>query len=797
MFCRHSLLACVVWVVTILPLSGCDNPAKREAHYIERGNILFDKGDLDKARVEYQNAARLAPAAAEPFYRLGLVDEQAGDLRNAFAAFAAAEQQDAHYYPAVLKAAQYYIGAEQYDQARKRVDAVLGAAPDNAEAHAVFAALLLRDQKLDEAELEARQALKKEPANISAYAALTGIYAARGQNDQAEIAVNEGIAHNPRYLPLLMLRVVLCEHRGDLSKTAQAYQAIFKLNPNAVQYRAALTALYVAAGRLDDAEATLRQGIAAAPDNWDIKHQLVLFLGEHRDIAAAEQEIQAMMRDNPENDEPYFWLADLYVKQDAIDKAVALLNQIVARGQWNQPALNARTALAHIDIARGDTGLAKQLVAEVLQKNSDNAAALYIRASLAVENGAYQSAIADLRTIIRAAPKDQAALALLGETLALQGHLDLAIDTLQKLVDINPSNLAIRVRLAQMVAQSGDSKRALTLIGFVTQTAPAYPLGWEAAARIAIDAREWLPAQAAIATLDKLDGQYLTASFLAGRVLEGNDRNEDALRHYAEVVSADPTTPLAEHALTALVALDRQTGHLDAAIAYGEALRTDTPFVLTLLGESYLALGKTDAAAAAFDKAVAQNPSFQTPYLDRARLYLSTGASDMALDCLQKGSAAAPGDFRAPMLAAEILSKTDHAPAAIALYDDLLTRNPALDSAANNLAALIADAQPHDQAALEKARQAAERFAGSNDPLLLDTIAWVYFRQDKFQLAQTMMERALAQNPRLPPQLHYHYGAILMKNGKIDQAKDQLRQAVGDGVAYPGVEDAKNLLASP
>ena len=144
---------------------------------------------------------------------------------------------------------------------------------------------------------------------------------------------------------------------------------------------------------------------------------------------------------------------------------------------------------------------------------------------------------------------------------------------------------------------------------------------------------------------------------------------------------------------------------------------------------------------------------------------------------------------------AGLLGDNGHYQDAIALYDDLLARNPALDIAANNLAEMTADYQSNDSVALEKARQTAERFAGSNNPLLLDTLAWVYFRQGNTQLAQTIMERALTLGTQLPPQMHYHYAAILVKSGKSGLAKAELQQALAGNEPYAGIEEAKKMLS--
>jgi cellulose synthase operon protein C len=75
-----------------LALSACDSPEEREAKYIKRGMQLFEQGSYDKARVEFKNAAKISPTDPDVRYRLGLVDEAQGNLRDAFINFVRAEE---------------------------------------------------------------------------------------------------------------------------------------------------------------------------------------------------------------------------------------------------------------------------------------------------------------------------------------------------------------------------------------------------------------------------------------------------------------------------------------------------------------------------------------------------------------------------------------------------------------------------------------------------------------------------------------------------------------------------------
>jgi predicted Zn-dependent protease len=535
--------------------------------------------------------------------------------------------------------------------------------------------------------------------------------------------------------------------------------------------------------------------VTALPEDWDAKRQLVVFLSEQRGLEPAETEVRAYMAANPKKDDLLFWLADLYLRHHAADRAVGLLEEVVAKDRLEPPGLNARTSLAKISFARGDRALAEKLVSVVLENAPGNHDALLMRAGMEFDEGRYPATVADLRSVLRDRPRDKDALQMLAEALVVQGHVDLAADTLSQLVDVDPLNVAARVRLAQMYHLNGDSKRALEALALVVKANPTYSVAWESVARIATDTKNWPVAEDAIAKLSVLDGQKLTAVYLRGAVAAQTDKQDEAIRLFTEVVAADPSTPLAEHALTALVASSRATKRLDAASRFIETLHTDSTYVNILLGQCYAEQGNAGAAAQIFDKLIAGKIGRPEPYMARAQLYLQQKNAEQAVDVLEKGQAAVPNNITIPMMLAERLSEAGRHLEAGAVYDDLLARNPGLDAAANNLAELIADYQYSDPIAMEKARRLAERFQGSTNPLLLDTLGWVYYRQGKLTEAVTTLARAVSLGT-VPAQVHYHYGAVLLKLNQNDQAKTHLEQATKTVANYVGMDDAKRLLQS-
>src|ERR1700761_8979784 len=158
-FDRTSKFLLLYSLMAVFALGACEKPEEKESRYLKRGNELFEQGQLEKARVEYKNAARIKPTDPEVDYRFGLLDEAEGDIRGAFDAFSTAEQQNAHYSPVLIKLAEYYITAGHEDEAEKRISIALSDDPNNANALAMHGALLLRQKDFVGAEQEARAAL--------------------------------------------------------------------------------------------------------------------------------------------------------------------------------------------------------------------------------------------------------------------------------------------------------------------------------------------------------------------------------------------------------------------------------------------------------------------------------------------------------------------------------------------------------------------------------------------------------------------------------------------------------------
>lgn len=778
-------------------LAACDSAETKEQKYIARGDAYFAEQDYVRAKLEYRNAARISPTNPKILYSLGLVDEAQGNIKNAFKAFIVAEQQDGQFVPALSKLVHYFLAAEQYAEVERRIDLLLSLAPEDADANAIKGSLFLREKKFDKALEQVKKALSIDSTNIIAYSVYTGIYNNQKQPEKAIEVLLEGIEKNPKNLSLHLLLAALYSEQEDLTNLSGVYHKIFEYYPEQIRFRFDLAEIFSKTGEMEQAEAVLRETVKVFPENMKAKHKLATFLEKNKNAVLAEEEIRTYIKEEPEEKIPYLWLADLYIRNNKDALAVETLKNVISMSANDKISLNANTSLAGIQIRKGDIEFASKLIGEVLEKDVNNREALLVRANLSFHQGKREEAVSDLRTILKNHPDETRASSVLAEIFLMQGHVDLAIDTLiQSLKVANSVDLAMHVRLAQLHALQGNQETAESLLALVTKTDPSYAIGWENIARLAIEFKKWDEAEQSIKKLETLDGQENLALFLRGQILEKTGKTKEALSSYRDVIKADPDAALAEYALSAVLDLSKDKETLNATKTFLLSLDTNNPTVSTVLGGMLLLSEEKDKAEAFFKKAIANRPRAQAPYIALAQFKEEEGDIAAALDILEKAEKALPMGVSAPMKRAAILSAQGRVEEAISLYDSLLSRNNELDVAANNMAQLVADHMAYDPEALEKARLIAERFVNSKNLYFIDTLGWVYYRQGHVSQAERFLKRAATELNPPNPQMLYHYGVLLKDIDRAEEAKHFLGQAIENPADFPEKEEAKRLLES-
>lgn len=130
----------------------------------------------------------------------------------------------------------------------------------------------------------------------------------------------------------------------------------------------------------------------------------------------------------------------------------------------------------------------------------------------------------------------------------------------------------------------------------------------------------------------------------------------------------------------------------------------------------------------------------------------------------------------------------------MAIYEKLLVRFPDSPIVLNNLAFLYAESAS-DKKTLARALELVNKAQGkldSSPPMLMDTLAWIYYKSGDTVKAVETINQAIAKAPDNPTLL-YHQAVILKEAGRDKEALKSVEKALEYQRAFPERKKAREL----
>lgn len=195
--------------------------------------------------------------------------------------------------------------------------------------------------------------------------------------------------------------------------------------------------------------------------------------------------------------------------------------------------------------------------------------------------------------------------------------------------------------------------------------------------------------------------------------------------------------------------------------------------------EQHLQKGDIAAARQVVDSYLQKSPTFQS-YLQALALWSDNEQYELSAEYAQR----ALSDTRLKLnsleeaqlwqIRADSLGYLKRYKEAAQCYEEVLKRTPGSPVALNNYAYLLAEANTR----LDEAEAMANRAlaAEPNNPVYLDTLGWIYYRQGRYQQAVQLLEQAVQDAPQ-EPELRYHLGMAYWMRGRLPEARVELRKA--------------------
>jgi tetratricopeptide (TPR) repeat protein len=312
--------------------AACSTPQTKAERHIKAGDGFIVQGRNYAAAIEYLNAIKQTPESSVAYRKLGQAHLAAGDAAAAYRSFTKAVDLDPGDVAPRLEAARLLLRAGMNDLAHVRAEQVLEHDPENLDAEIIAARALAGLRRTDEAiaRLSLVSDTKKE---------------ARAMVAVAEI--KNGV--------------------DDVAGAERAFQDALARDPGLVEARAAYAAFLLEGGRVDEAEAQLKQAHDSAPDDELTNRALAaLFLATDRP-EAAEGYLRRAADRPAQKHKSSLALADFYGSLGRYDDAKAALARI-ARVE-SADAAAAQIRLAALEYVAGSREEGRRLLARVIKRH--------------------------------------------------------------------------------------------------------------------------------------------------------------------------------------------------------------------------------------------------------------------------------------------------------------------------------------------------------------------------------------------------------------------------------------------
>jgi tetratricopeptide (TPR) repeat protein len=584
------------------------------------------------------------------------------------------------------------------------------------------------------------------------------------------------------------------------SKAIEAYKKAYAIDPQSPIIGERLAEMYWKAQRVRDAVNEANEILKHDPNDLPT-HRLLgrIYLRSLGDVngpsgVQSEMVVKAIAeyaevhRLDPSDQEAALWLARLYRLHNEPDKAEDVLKKILQEDPGNEPAVEQLTQLL-LDENKADDAI--QLL-EGMTAHSNSATLFDLLGDAYTQNHDYAKAEGAYRKASELDPTELSHLRGLGQTLLSEEKYADALTVYQKLVDLMPDDSDNYLRIAQIYRELHQLDKAEEYLVKARQYNPGSlevlyneAMIYEAqgryddAIRVLSDAITGVKAQSSVLpsrrrSLSILyqqlgmlyrDVQNYQAAIYTFQELGHLGDEED---HRARLLIMD-TYRLAKDMPKALQAGREAMAKYpnDAAIRSSQAL---------LLGENQ----QTDDAVKLLETDLKGTGADRDTYLSLSQVYergRRYADAEQAARKAESFSSAPQDNETAWLLLGAVYERQKQFEKAETEFKKVLDVNPKNAQVLNYYGYMLADRGVR----LDEAQDLIER-AVDQEPFngaYLDSLGWVYYKQNKLEEAEGTLRKAIEHEPH-DPTIREHLGDVYAKQGRMDQAATEWEKSLNE-----------------
>ena len=583
------------------------------------------------------------------------------------------------------------------------------------------------------------------------------------------------------------------------TKAIDAYKKAYAIDPKSPIIGERLAEMYWKAQRVRDAVNEANEILKHDPDDL-ATHRLLgrIYLRSLGDIsgsgvqtemvAKAITEYVQVHRLDPGDQEASLWLARLYRLHNEPDKAEQVLRKMLDDDPGNEAAAEQLTQLL-LDENKADEAIK---LLEDMTAQSTSATLFDLLGDAYTQNHDYAKAEVAYRKAVDLDPTELNHLRGLGQTLLSEEKYSDALTVYQKLIDLMPDDSDNYLRMAQIYRELHQLDKAEENLVKARQYNPGSlevlfneAMIYEAqgryddAIRVISDAVTGVKAQSTV--------QPSNRRRLAVLYQELGTLYRDVQNYQAAIYTFQELGHLGDEedrrARLLIMETYRLAKDMPKALQAGkEALAKypDDPAIKSslalLLGENQ----QTDDAVKLLESSLKGTAADRDTYLNLSQVYEQGRRYPEAEQAARKAESLAsePQDNEiAWLLLGAVYDKQKQYDKAEEEFKKALDVNPKNAQVLNYYGYMLADRGVRLDEAHDLIQRAVDQepFNGA----YLDSLGWVYFKQNKLEEAEAMLRKAVEHEPR-DPTIRLHLGDVLAKQGHMDLAAVEWEKSLNE-----------------
>jgi len=612
----------------------------------------------------------------------------------------------------MLASAKSYIAKQDFDAASIQLKNALQEDANIAEARFLLGRINLRQGNVTGAVKELERAMELGYARDTVAAELAPALVRAGQFDRVLAEFGDPRVSEPATVAIVHTALGDAHlARRDVDKAQSAY--LEALEANAEEHGARIGFARTAAikGDLQAAEEAVRQVIARAPQIAEAHALLADLLAGRGDLPGAIAALREAVRLQPGTVASHYALVTLLLRQNAVAEADAALDAMKS-AVGKHPFTRYLVALR--DYRENRLAEARDALMQVLKEAPGLLAAELLVGVVQLRLNDHAIGRAHLDRVLQSAPGNLVARQALVASHLATGEARRALELIQPILQMPQPSARLLGLAGQVFIANGDFERAEN---YFELAATAAPEDARARTRLGVARMAGGDADAAFAELER-----------ASRM------DEDAIQADLALVVGHLRRGEADKALAAQAELERK--------------QPDNALVHNLRGGLMLATRDIAAARAAFEKALARQPTYMAAAVNLARLDLAERRPDVAIGRIKAVVDRDPKSVEALLTLADMQRLTGAAPIEVL---GTLERAEAVSPGAPVVGLAIIQHHLSEGQSAEALRMAQKlASAHPNDPRVIEALARVQFAAGDSQQAISALNRLVGLLPESP-----------------------------------------------